>query len=154
MSPLIMLSSLLLPHSDHPPPMDSSIHPSPLSIPTSILPPHTPISFTICSPKWVTVHGVTYKKPGVMVVSPATTYEDPTFGQIEKVFVVNCSDVYFYVQIMDTHEYNPHFSAYIARDTPSWLIAYHQFVSYLPLHMHTISSISPAICIVPIFIPK
>ena len=33
-----------------------------------------------------------------MVVSPATTFDEPKFGQIQDVFVINRQDVYMYVQ--------------------------------------------------------
>jgi len=109
----------------------------------------------IHSPKWVTIHGVTYKKSAVMVVSPATTFEEPTFGKIQEVFVINRKDVYLYVQIMDTEDYSHHFAAYVVRQSSSFkLIPFHQFVSYLPLHTHKISSFSAAVCIVPKFILK
>ena len=109
----------------------------------------------LCSPKWVTIRGITYKKSAVMVVSPATTFDEPKFGQIQDVFVINRQDVYMYVQIMDTEEYSNHFAAYVVRHTYSFrLISFDEFVSYLPLHMHKISSFPAAVCVVPKFIPK
>ena len=91
-----------------------------------------------------------------MVVSPATTFEEPMLRKIQEVFVINRKDVYLYVQIIDTEEYSHHFAAYVVRQTSSFkLIPFHQFVSYLPLHTtHKISSFSAAVCIVPKFILK
>ena len=51
-------------------------------------------------------------KHAVMVVSPTTSFEEPTFGEAQEMYVVNSADVYLYVKILCAEEYSHHYSAY------------------------------------------
>ena len=47
--------------------------------------------------------GVKYKVDAVVAIKPATEFEEPTFGKIKEIYVVQ-SSVYFYIQSLDTLE--------------------------------------------------
>ena len=103
----------------------------------------------------MTIRGITYKKHAVMVVSPTTRFEEPTFGDVQEIYIVNSTDVYLYVQILHTEEYNHHYSAYVTKRTQGYhLIHIEQFVSHVPLHTHKICSLPHCLCIIPKFVLK
>ena len=56
----------------------------------------------------LTLNGVTYKTKAAVALKPIMDFEDPRFGQIIEVYVAG-SSVYFYVQELDTEEFNEHY---------------------------------------------
>ena len=101
------------------------------------------------------MNGVTYKKPCILAIRPGNFFENPVFAQVQDVYVVDSLHVHLYVKILDTTEYNEHFSAYIVKHTSEYqLVPLHHFTSYLPLHVHKISSFPGSLCVVPKFLIK
>ena len=68
------------------------------------------------STKAVEMSGVKYKVDAVVAIKPATEFEEPTFGKIKEIYVVQ-SSVYFYIQSLDTLEYSEHYFTYVTTST-------------------------------------
>ena len=90
----------------------------------------------------VKVNGIMYKTKAVSATKPAIDYEEPSFGQIREIYVVN-SSVYFYVQALDTLDYSEHYCVYITAKTLTYnLVPLQSVASYLPLSPYTFTACS------------
>ena len=70
-------------------------------------------SFARC--KWVRVNETMYKPPCAVVLGVED--DDPVFGQVKQVYIVDSNRVVLYVQVMHTTGFNQHFHAYMIEGT-------------------------------------
>ena len=56
--------------------------------------------FTLCRVTWVSIDGTLYKKSCALVLKMDEYY--PLFGKLLDIFVVDCTQVYFQVQVLET----------------------------------------------------
>jgi hypothetical protein len=88
----------------------------------------------------------------VLAVKPAIDFEEPIFGQIQEIYVVNLA-VYFYIQILETTDYCEHYCTFITKKTPVFkLVDLQTIASYLPLSPHSLSAYPGSVCLIPKFI--
>jgi len=105
----------------------------------------------IRSSKWIKFRGITYKKGCVMAtVSPEPTIENlPVFNTIEKLYILDGNQVYFYVRLHETKEFNHHYMCYFVVPTNIYkLLPLESFISHLPLHIHKLNIPTVKFCIV------
>ena len=89
-----------------------------------------------------------------MAIKPSESMleDDPVFGGVEEVYVIDSIHVYLYVKLFETLYFNKHYASYIIRTTQTHqLVALEEFLSHLPLHAHKIPSFSNEFCVVPKF---
>lgn len=106
------------------------------------------------STKAVEANGVHYKIGAVLATKPATDLEEPSFGQIKEIYVVQCT-VYFYLQTLDTLDYSDHYCTYITTSTSTFtLVELKSIASYLPLSPYSCRAFPGRLCLLPKFIIK
>ena len=73
---------------------------------------------------------MTYKKGSVMAIKPSESMleDDPVFGGVEEVYVIDSIHVYLYVKLFETLYFNKHYASYIIRTTQTHqLVALEEF---------------------------
>jgi len=87
------------------------------------------------------------------VNSSVSTIENyPVFTTVEEVYAVNGNQVYLYVKLYESKEFNNHYSCYFVTPTTTYkLLTLESFLSYLPLHMYKLNMSPIMFCIVPKF---
>ena len=74
--------------------------------------------------------------------------EFPIFGKLTDIYMVN-SSVSFYVQVLDTLQFNHHFHCYVIKPSSEMLIVKHsELHSFLPHHVRTIPGCTGLFCVV------
>ena len=91
----------------------------------------------MCSTPPVKVGSTEYKEDTIVVIQPKKEFEDPIFGDIKQIFIIN-NKLYFYVGKHSTIEYNEHYCAYISKPSSCLELVQHvNLGSHIPLQHHT-----------------
>ncbi len=107
---------------------------------------------TVYSTKSVKIRGIEYKIQAVLATKPAIDFEEPTFGQIKEIYVVE-SSVYFYIRELDILEYSEHYSAYVtAISLTQNMVKLTSIASYLPLSPYALTLYPGRLYLVPKFV--
>ena len=97
------------------------------------------------------VNGIVYKTKAFVATKLTTDFEEPSFGVIGEIYVVG-SSIYFYVQEMETMEYNEHYCVYVICTTQHFeLVNLDSIKSYLPLSSHKLAAFPGSLCTIPKF---
>lgn len=100
----------------------------------------------------VKVGGSEYKLLSILAIKPAKGFEDPSFGQVKDIFIID-GTAYFYVRVLDVIEYSEHYCAFITRVSSAYTLVQHANLgSHLPFQAHKLSSYPNCLCFVSKFI--
>ena len=95
-------------------------------------------TFCFCRYKWVSVLGTKYKA-GCTIQLDADEYDNPVFGQVLKICVVdrNFNDILFAISKLNTVDFSSHYQSFEVETThPRWKVICHHkdLAAFLPLN--------------------
>lgn len=91
-------------------------------------------------PKWISIHGTTYKTGCVLWIDH-TEEETPRFAILKSICIIErkLNDSWFVTEALHTVAVNKHFNAYEVTNTGNLAtVKQHQLVYHFPLHLITV----------------